>query len=103
MASRAEGLGEQLRRAVVISLAEPDLPEEVVHQGDIEQMLHMVSSGELVVAHLAQLSLALFEQVACARIVVLQRRQVTQHGRYIRYAELIPRLAEQRQALLEKP
>ena len=103
MAGRAEGLREQLRRAVVISLAEPDLPEEVVQQGDVEQMLHMVGSGKLVGAHLAQLSLALFEQVACARIIVLKRRQVTQHGRYVGYAELVPRLAKQRQALLEKP
>ena len=80
MAGRAKGLGEQLRRAVVISLAEPDLPEDVVQQGDVEQMLNTVSSGELVVPHLAQLSLALFEQVARARIIVLQRQQVAQHS-----------------------
>src|SRR6516165_2654684 len=103
MAGGAEGLGEQLRRAVVIPLAQPDLPEEVVQQGNVEQMLHMVGSCKLVVANLAQLSLALFEQVACPRIIVLQRRQVTQHGRYIRYAELVPRPRKQLQALLEKP
>ena len=80
MAGRAEGLREQLRGAVVICLAEPDLPEEVVQQGDVEQVLYAVGPGELVVAHLAQLSLALVEQVARVRIVVLQRPQVAQHG-----------------------
>src|SRR5262249_32101406 len=99
---RADGLGEQLGRAVVISLAEPDLPEGVVQQGDVEQMLYTVGPGEFVVAHLAQLGLAELEQVASARIIVLQRRQVAQHSRYVRYAQLVPRLAKQRQALVEK-
>jgi hypothetical protein len=90
VAGRAEGLGEQLRRAVAITLAEPDLAEEVVQQGDVKQMLNTVGPGELVAAQLVQMSLAQFEQVARARIIVVQRRYVPQHSRYVGYAELVP-------------
>ncbi len=43
-------------------LAEPDLPEEVIHQGGGQQVLKAVESGEAVVAYLLQPDPALVKE-----------------------------------------
>jgi hypothetical protein len=45
-AGRVQGLGEQLRRAVVICLAESDLAEEIAHERHVQQVLCTLGSGE---------------------------------------------------------
>ena len=65
-AGHRQAVGEQPRRGAVIALAEPDLAEEVVHQGDAQQVLKPVESGQVVVACLPQQGLALAEQVGGA-------------------------------------
>jgi hypothetical protein len=67
-----QGLGEQPRGRLVIPLGEPDLAEEVVHKGYVQQLLDAVGPGELVSVQLPEQGLALVEQVAGASVLVLR-------------------------------
>ena len=49
-AGRGQAVGEQLRRAVVISLAEPDLAKEVIHHAGEQQVLDARVPSEVVIA-----------------------------------------------------
>jgi len=77
-AGHGQTTGEQPRRGVVISLAELDLSEEVIHQGDGQQVLKPVVPAEVAVAHHPQPGLALAEQVGGAGVIAAQGREVSQ-------------------------
>jgi hypothetical protein len=51
-AGHGQAIGEQPRRCTAVCLAEPDLAEEVIREGDGQQLLKVVVPGELPVAEL---------------------------------------------------
>jgi hypothetical protein len=58
-AGHGQAVGEQLRRRVVIALAEPDPAEDVIHHRDRHLLLKPVIPCEVVVAQFPQQGLAL--------------------------------------------
>jgi hypothetical protein len=77
-AGHGQAVGEQPRRGVVVALAEPDLAEEIIRQGDGQRVLKAVVLAEVVVAYLPQQGLALAEQVGGAGVIAAQGREVAQ-------------------------
>src|SRR6185437_14810972 len=100
-AGRVQARRKQLGRAVVISVAELDLAEEVVDQGDDQQVLHALLLGALRGVYLREQVHGLFQHIAGPFVVVLQRQHVPEGGGGQGSVQEIPRFAEERQALLE--
>jgi hypothetical protein len=78
-AGHGQAVGEQPRRGVVIALAEPDLAQDVIHQGEGHLLLKPVVPAEVVVAQLPQQGLALVKEVAGAGVIAAACREVAQN------------------------
>src|SRR5690242_12962762 len=100
-AGRVQARGEQLGRAVIVSVAELDLAQEIADQGEDQQGLHASLLGALTGVRLPEQVHSLVQYVAGPCVVVLRGQHVPEGGGGQGCAQRIPRLAEQRQALLE--
>ena len=94
-----------LRRAAEISLAEPDLPQEVVYQGNGQHVLGTLVCSEPAVIRLVQQSLTLIQLLDGLSLLALQCRDTAENaedGRGQDDTQAFPRLPVQRQAPLEE-
>src|SRR5207253_1170755 len=87
--------------AVVISLAELDLAEEVVDQRGNQQVLYALLPAALTGASFQFQVPGLLQHLVGPLVVVLSGQHVPEGGGRQGTAEWISRLVEQRQALLE--
>src|SRR4029077_12221295 len=104
-AAGIQTLPEVLCRAVKISLAEPDLPEKVMHQGNGQHVRATLVSSEPAVARLSQQSLALIQLLNGVGLMAVQCPDTAENahdGRRHDDTQAFPRLPVQRQALFEK-
>src|ERR1700722_14814680 len=104
-AGNGQGFGEQPRGSVVVGLAEADLAEEIIEEGDANKLLEALVPGEIVVPELLHQGPALVEAFAGAGVIAADCRDVAQHVQNDRveyHPELLTRLLVQRQALLEE-
>ena len=101
-AGGGEAVGEQPQRGVVIPVAQPDLAQEVVDQGEVQPVQQALPPVEPIGVLLPQLAEGLLEQFTGACAVAARAQEPAQRRRDQARAQRVPGLTVKRQAFLQQ-